>query len=160
MAEPRAVNGTKVYIAPSQASTPANAAAYAALTWTEIGMVRSTPSYGDKANIITNAVVGDGRNRKTKGVRDAGDTEIVVYPDPTDAGQSALIAAEATNNIYPFKILKPDRLNATGTDGVDYFMALVASKNEAGGENDTTVTKTFALGVTSAITSVAPTAGA
>ena len=134
MANLRTPSGTKIYIGPSQVSTPGNAAAYAALSFTEIGMVRTTPSYGDKASIQSGAVVGDGRVRKAKGARDAGDTEIVVYPDPSDTGQQALIAAEATNNYYPFKVVNPDRLNATGTDGIDYFMGLVTSKNINGGE--------------------------
>lgn len=156
----RTNNGAKVYIAPSQASTPANAAAYAALTWTEIGFVRSLPEYGDEAQIIEAAVIGDGRMRKAKASRNAGNTALVVYPDPEDAGQDALIAAEATNNYYPIKIVKPDRLNATGTDGIDYFMVLVSSKREGGGENDSIATRTFNMAVTSAVTSVDPTAGA
>lgn len=155
----RTASGTKIYIGPSQAVAPANAAAFAALTWTEIGMVRTTPSYGDKASVVTGAVVGDGRIRKAKGARDAGDTEIVVYPDSTDPGQAALIAAEGTNLYYPIKVVNPDRLNATGTDGIDYFMALITSKQGSGGENDTIVTRTFGCGVTSGITEVAPTAG-
>lgn len=158
MANLRTPSGTKLYIGPSQAATPANAAAYAALTWTEVGMVRTTPSYGDQATIVSGAVVGDGRNRKAKGARDAGDTEIVVYPDPEDDGQAALIAAEGTNNYYPFKVVNPDRLDAGGTDGIDYFMGLVTSKRVNGGENDAIVTRTFAVGITSAITEVAPTA--
>lgn len=157
MPDMRTMSGTKVYVAPSQAATPANAAAYAALTWTEVGFVRSVPAYGDKANIVTGSVVGDGRTRKAKGERDAGDTEIVVYPDPSDAGQAALVAAEATNLYYPIKVVKPDKLTGGGTNGIDYFMGLVASKNNAGGENDAIATRTFAIGVTSAITEVAPT---
>ncbi len=155
----RTPSGTKIYIGPSQATTPANASAYAALTWTEIGMVRSVPAYGDSASTVTGATVGDGRIRKAKGARDAGDAEIVVYPDPADTGQAALVAAEATNLYFPIKIVNPDRLNATGTDGIDYFMALITSKRGSGGENDTVVTRTFGCAVTSAITEVAPTAG-
>lgn len=154
----RTASGTKIFIGPSQAATPANAAAYAALTWTEIGMVRTIPAYGDKASVVSGEVVGDGRTRKAKGSRDAGDTEIVVYPDTTDVGQAALIAAEATNNYYPIKVINPDRLNAGGTDGIDYFMALITSKQGSGGDNSAIVTRTFGCAVTSGITEVAPTA--
>jgi hypothetical protein len=159
MANIRTASGTRIFIGPSQATTPADAAAYAGLTWTEIGMVRTTPSYGDSASVVTGAVVGDGRMRKAKASRDAGDTEIVVYPDPVDVGQAALVAAEATNLYYPIKIINPDRLNATGTDGIDYFMALITSKKGSGGDNDALVTRTFGCAVTSGITEVAPTAG-
>lgn len=160
MANLRTPSGTKIYIGPSQVSEPTDAAAYAALTWVEIGMVRSVPAYGDKATIISGAVVGDDRVRKAKGANDAGDSEIVVYPDPEDTGQQALIAAQSTKNYYPIKVIKPDRLDASGTDGIDYFLVLVASENESGGENDTIVTKTFSVAITSKITRVAPTAGA
>lgn len=158
MANIRTPSGLKLYIGPSQAAEPANAAAYAGLTWTEIGMLRSAPAYGDQASIVSGAVLGDGRMRKAKGARDAGDTEIVVYPDPEDDGQAALVAAEATNNYYPIKVVHPNRLNAGGTDGIDYFMALITSKRGSGGENDAIVTDTFGCAVTSKITPVAPTA--
>lgn len=157
MAQVRTVSGTKVYIGPSQAAEPANAAAYAALTWTEIGFVRSVPTYGDSASIISAAVVNEARVRKAKGARDSGDTEIVVYPDPADTGQQALVAAEATNLYYPFKVERPDKLTGGGTNGIDYFMGLVASKQLAGGENDTLATQTFSVALTTKVTSVAPT---
>ena len=150
--------GAKVYIAPSQTTAPANAAAYAALTWTEITLVRSIGPYGDEASIINAPVLGDARVRKAKGSRDAGNSELVVYPLATDAGQSALIAAEATNFDYPIKVELPTKLAAAGTNGIDYFMAKVGSKRRTVGENDNVITDTFSLPVVSAITSVAPTA--
>jgi hypothetical protein len=159
MARMRTITGTELYIGPSQVTDPANAAAFAGLTWTRIGMVRTMPSYGDKASVVSGAEVGAGRVFKAKGARDSGDTEIVVYPDPEDVGQQALIAAEATNLYYPFKLVKPDKLNATGTNGIDYLMGLVTSKNLAGGENDAIATQTFSVSISSGITGVAPTAG-
>lgn len=147
--------GTQVFIAPSQATTPADATAYAALTWTEITFVESIGGYGDKSPIITSAVLGDGRMRKAKGARDAGDIQLVVYPTPGDAGQLALIAAEATYNLYPLKLVLPNKLTSGGTNEINYMMALVHSKDRNIGGNDNIVKDTFGAAINSAITVVA-----
>jgi hypothetical protein len=150
--------GTKVYIAPSQASTPANAAAYQGLTWTEIGFVETIGEYGDESSIINFAVLGDGRQRKAKGARDAGALSLTTAHIADDTGQQALEAAEATYNNYPFKIVLPNRLATAGDDEEDYFMGLVTSKRLNVGGNDNVVRRTFNIAVNSAITVVPPTA--
>lgn len=160
MANLYTASGSKLFIAPSVAAEPANAAAYAALTWTEIGFLSNIGEYGDESSLQTGAVIGDSRIRKAKGARDAGTLAITVYPDPQDVGQAALIAAEGTNNNFPIKIVEPNRLNAGGTDGIDYMLVLVASKRKALGGNDTIVTRTFSAAINSKITEVAPTASA
>lgn len=149
--------GAKVHIAPSQATTPANAAAYAALTWTEITLLESIGEYGDQSSIVTAAVLGDGRMRKAKGARDAGEATLVVFPLGSDAGQAALIVAEGLYAFYPFKVTLPNRLTGGGTDEINYFMALVTSKRRNVGENDHIVRDTFALAVNSAVTVTAAT---
>lgn len=152
--------GAKIFIGPSVAAEPANAAAYAALEWDEIGMVESIGEYGDESSAVTFAELGAGRIRKAKGARDAGTLQIVCAWDASDAGQQALIAAEGTNNNFAFKIELPNKLNATGTNEIDYFIGLVMSKRGNVGSNDTVVKRTFNVGVNSKITEVAPTAGA
>jgi hypothetical protein len=52
-AEAYTVNGAKMHIAPAQATTPADATAYGALTWTEITLLTNIPEYGDSASIQT-----------------------------------------------------------------------------------------------------------
>jgi hypothetical protein len=152
--------GAKVFIAPSQAATPADATAYAGLTWTEIKGLQTIGEYGDESAAVTGAIIGDARTRKAKGARDAGTLALTAANWPDDPGQAALVAAEATNNNYPFKIVVPNRVNASGTDGIDYMVGLVMSKRLNLGSNDTIVTRTFSVAVNSAITEVPPTAGA
>jgi hypothetical protein len=154
MADVFTATGTKLHIAPSQASTPANAAAYAALTWTEVTLIEDVGEYGDASSVITAAVIGDGRMRKAKGARDAGEMPVVVFPKTSDAGQLALIAAEASYNFYPFKVTLPNRLNSGGTDEINYFMGLVTSKRRRVGGNDNIVRDTFNIAVNSAVTVV------
>jgi len=152
--------GTKVSIGASVAATPANAAAYAALSWTEIGMISNIGEVGDESSMVTFAVLGDGRIRKAKGARDAGTLALVVARARDDAGQVALEAAEGTYLNYPFKIELPNKLNATGTNEIQYFKGLVGSKRLNIGANDTVVTNTYSIAVNSPIVVVEPTAGA
>lgn len=158
MADIFTATGVKVYIGPSVASTPADAAAYAALSWDEVGLVRSVGEFGDQSSIVSAAVLGDGRMRKAKAARDAGEWQLVVFPDSADDGQQALIAAEATYNNYAFKVVLPNRLDAGGTDEINYFKGLVTSKRRSIGENDAIVQDTFAIAINSPIVVVPPTA--
>lgn len=151
--------GAKVSIASSQATQPADATAYAGLTWTEIKGLQTIGEYGDESAAVTGAIIGDARTRKAKGARDAGTLALTAAHWPDDPGQAALIAAEGTNNNYPIRIVVPNRINATGTDEIDYFVGLVMSKRLNLGSNDTIVSRTFSVAVNSAITEVPPTAG-
>lgn len=152
-------NGVKVFIAPAVTTTPADAAAYAALTWTEIGLVESLSEYGDASTPVNFTSLGDGRVRKGKGSRDAGDMTITCGHDATDAGQQALVAAEGTNFRYPFKVEFPNKLNDEGTDEVHYFVGKVMSKRIGGASPNDVVRRSFVIAIDSALTEVAPTAG-
>lgn len=143
---------TKVYIGPTTAA--ADAAAYAALTWTEIGEVQSIGEFGDQASDVTFTSLSDGRVRHMKGARDAGVLALVCGRDPLDAGQVAARAAEKTKFAYAIKIVAADALDANDTDSVFYFHALVQSARDSFGENDSVVTTTFNLGITTAIIEV------
>src|SRR5215213_1023398 len=133
---------SKVFIAPSQASIPADATAYAGLTWTEIKGLQTIGEYGDESAAVTGAIIGDSRTRKAKGARDAGTLALTAAHWPDDPGQVALVAAEAGNNNYPFKIVIPNRLTANGTDEINYTTGLVMSKRLNLGSNDTIVSRT------------------
>jgi hypothetical protein len=146
--------GTKVFIAPAQAAEPANATAYAALTWTEIKLVENAGEYGDEAGAVTFASLGDSRTRKGKSARDAGTMTLVCGYDGTDPGQAAMEAAEKTNSNYPFKVSLPNRLTPGGTDEINYFTGLVMSRRKNVGTNDNVVRRTYAVAINSGITEV------
>lgn len=149
--------GAKIFVGPSVLPSVDTEAEYSALTWTEVGLVESLGEFGDQSNTVNFASLNDGRNRKAKGIRDAGDLALTVARDPSDPGQDALIAAEATSNKFAFKVVYPDRLTPTGTDGVDYFRALVMSKRSNVGSADNVIRRAFTLGIDSSIVSVDPT---
>lgn len=152
-------SGAKLFIGPSVTSATNTAALFAALTWTEVGLVESLGDFGDESSSVTGAALGDGRIRKSKGARDAGTMAIVCFDDGSDVGQQAMVAAEATKSNFAFKIVIPNRLNATGTDEIDYFRGLVMSKRRTIGNNDNLVRRNFNLGVNSPVIEVPPTAG-
>lgn len=148
-------SGTKIHIGPAAGADVDDATAFAALTgWVEIGNVESLGEFGDEASSVTFASLGDGRMRKSKGVRNAGTLALVVGRDPTDEGQDALIAAEATKNKYAFRITYADRLTPAGTDSVEYFRALVLNKRSNVGNADNIVRRSFSLDIDSAIVAV------
>jgi len=157
---PYATSGMLVYVASAAVTTePANAAAYAALTWTQIGNVRSFSAFGDTQNIINAPVVGDSRVRKVAGSRDAGNVTLTLYPDEGDAGQLALIAAALTSSTYPIRIDYPaaSKLTVGGTVAKRYFVAIVAGGKETPGGNEDIVTVEYTLAVTTKVTNVVAT---
>lgn len=143
--------GTGIFIGPITAIAPANAAAYGALAYTEIGEVENLGEFGDAASVITFNGLKRGRTLKRKGVKDAGDLPLVVGYDPFDAGQLALIAAEATRFSYAFKVVLEDSLDVNDTDSTFYFLALVLGKRLNVGDVSAITKRAFTLGITSEV---------
>lgn len=157
MSTPSGSTGTRVYIAPSTTTEPADATAYGALVWTEIGDVESLGDYGDEAPILTAQTLQDERVFKAKGARDAGTLVITCLDRPDDLGQIAAIAGEATKFNYPIKVVLPNRLTVAGTDQIEYMIGLVSSKRLTVGDNSAFLRRAFSVAINSKITSVAAT---
>lgn len=144
-------SGTRVYIGAAVTSAIDSIAEFEAISgWVEIGLIESLGEYGDQSNEVTFAAIGDSRVRRAKGARDAGMMAIVCAHDPTDLGQAAVEAAEATNNNYAFKIILPDG-PAGYSDTIQYFRGLVMSKRLNVGTNDNVVRVNYNVGVNSEI---------
>lgn len=148
---------TKILIGTTKATT--SVGDYDTDTWTEIKFCENIGSVGDEAEIISFATIEDGRMRKLKGTKDAGNLELTVAFDALDAGQNAVRAAMASDAAYNFQIIHNDKPNATGTPTERFFKAIVASeRTEYGGANDVTK-QVFTLAITSEVLIVAATAG-
>ena len=144
-------SGTQVYIGGAVTSTTDTVAEFAATsTWTLIGLVESVGEFGDESNPVTFQSIGDGRVRKSKGARDAGTLAIVCAHDPLDVGQAAMIAAEATNNPYSFKVVLPDGPSGY-SDTILYFRGLVMGKRQNIGNNENVVRRNFNVAIDSEI---------
>jgi len=138
MAELIPVAGAKIFI--SQGTYDTKSADYAegdfsTETWTEIDGWESMGGVGDEAEIITMSLINRNRTLKQKGTRDAGTMENNFAIIRGDSGQDALIAAEATNDNYGFKIEFDD---SGGTNPTTlYFIGLVTNVREVGGSSNT-----------------------
>jgi hypothetical protein len=152
--------GTKVSIGSAIETDDVDAVAdLSALSYTQIGLVESIGEYGDSAGQVTFTALSDSRVRKGKGAYDAGTISLVVGNRSNDAGQAALVAAVATNFTYAIKIEFPDKLNPTGTNSFDYFVALVRGKRKNVGDVNNVIRRTFELDIDSQIYEVPATAG-
>jgi hypothetical protein len=147
-------SGTKFYISTTAAaSTVDDVAGYEALSWTEIMEVEDLGNIGDVSSEVTGAAISDSRVRKAKGARNAGTMNVIAFDTvPLDAGQVAVIAAEATNDNYAFKIELPDAPPPSGTPTIQYFRGLVMSNELRLGTNDNIRRRSFNIGVNSAVT--------
>jgi hypothetical protein len=145
--------GAKIYIGPvnAVADTPT---AYSALSWTEVMEVESIGEFGDQASTITFTSLGDARVRKRKGVRDAGDLNVVVANDPLDPGQLALVAAQKTSFSYAVKVVLQDAADGNDTNSVSYFRALVASSRLNVGAANAMIKRAFAFLIDSQVIEV------
>jgi hypothetical protein len=106
------VAGAKIYIGPAVNSVPddadVDATDFASVTWTEIKGWQTMGAIGDAATLISEDIISQGRTLKAKGTRNAGSMQNNFIILPTDPGQIALIAAEATDFNYPFKLAFDD----------------------------------------------------
>lgn len=154
---PYTARGTRLYIGPAVATVPANAAAYAALTWTEVRNVRTFSPFGEVRPVISRVVVGREYPVKKVGPADPGDLAVMIYPDDGDAGQIALASAARTRSKYAVKIGYPigSRITPSASISLRYFSALVTANANQLGSADDIATEQFNLAVVSQIIRVA-----
>lgn len=150
MAEPSASAGAKFFICatPTAATT---AAAYAALTWVELGLTESVSEFGDTAASITWTGLGDNRVRKIKGANDAGDVTVVCALESLDPGQIAANAARKSKFNYPIKVLCEDSTVENDTDSTFYFQAKVMSNKITVGSNNDVLKRNYVFAIDSDI---------
>jgi len=144
-------SGTKVFIgaAVTQAEADTLVEFQAMSNWTEIGEIESVGEFGDQANDVTFASLGDGRVRHAKGARDAGTMALVCGHDPLDIGQAAIDAAEQTKSNFAFRVILPDAPTGTYSNTVFYFRGLVASRRKNIGTNDNVIRNNYNVLVSS-----------
>lgn len=152
MAEIVTASGVRYYIGPSGTSAQYDTLAeFEAVTvWTEIGLVEDGGEYGDESTLVTGAALGDARVRKAKGARDAGTISLIVFHDPTDAGQAAMEVAEQSNDNFVFKVDRNDG-PAGYSNTIEYFRGLVSSQRNRIGTNDNIQRVTYNIAVNSEI---------
>jgi hypothetical protein len=149
--------GSTLFIGGPNSDRETSLVNYQADSYIEVGEIEDLGEFGDESERITFTALSDGRVRKFKGPRDAGEMTLVVGDDPTDEGQVALEAAEAQSLDYNFKVVLNDKLTLGGSDSQHFFIAKVFSKRRNVGNASNVVRRNFVIGINSAITDTDPT---
>lgn len=116
------------------ASLPAtyDAAGYNALTYTLVGEVTDMGEVGREYNIVNHNPISNRKTQKIKGSYNPGDITLQYGRDYTDAGQTLLAAAAASDNAYSVQITLQNGKKL-------YFTALMTSfKTNMGGVDQIT----------------------
>lgn len=131
------VAGMKFYIGGQKLTQIADfvAADFASESWTEVDGWTTCGAFGDNAALITSMVIGRGRDIKQKGTSNSGSMQNTFAQIDADPGQIALIAAAAPSNKanYAFRLDGSE----PGTPAKRYFVGLVMSAQEQGGDANT-----------------------
>jgi hypothetical protein len=154
------VSGCRIFIGATMAVPDVDsvAADFSAVSWTEIKGWTSMGSSGDASALITTALISRGRDVKQKGTRNAGQMQNEFAVIASDAGQLALLAAEGTNDNFPFKVEMNDEEAGSGhTPSTRLFIGLVTSAQEAGGNANTVRNLQSAIEINTNIVRVAAT---
>lgn len=156
------VAGQRFFIGPAMEmpDEDVDATAFAAISWTEIKNWETMGAIGDAAQLITTSLISRQRDIKQKGTRNAGSMQNNFAVSATDPGQIALIAAEGTNNNYPFKIQGNDAPSAGGSPKASerLFVGLVTSAQEQGGGANTVRMLSSTIEINSNVVRIAPSA--
>lgn len=100
-----AVAGSKFFIgrkvAPQNAVTLAD---FSGATWTEVKGWTNMGAIGVTQNWVTQSFIGEGFDQQVKGTVAGQTMENTFSPDPNDAGQTLLRAAQADCSNYEFKV--------------------------------------------------------
>ena len=142
--------GARIFVGQQVSDVIDSVEEFEVLSYTEIRYVENMGEYGDESGNVQFAALDQGRVLKLKAARDAGVMALTVGRDPTDAGQNAMLAAEGTKLRYAFKVELPDALPG-GANTLSYFRALVLSRRNIVGANDSIIRRTFAVAIDSQI---------
>jgi hypothetical protein len=145
-------SGSKFFI--GNAGKPVTQIEFESESWVEVGEVENLGEVGDESSVVQFASLSDGRMRKLKGVRDAGTQTIVCGADSSDAGQQAMVAAEAQPLDYAMKTELNDPLTLSGAGTILYYYGQVLSKRRNIGDVNNVVRYNFNVGVNSPIIEV------
>jgi hypothetical protein len=150
-------SGARLFIGTANSNRNTALVDYQADSYIEVGEVEDLGEFGDESDRINFTALSDGRTRKFKGPRDAGEMPIVVGDDPTDEGQIALEAAEASPLDFNFYVELNDAITLGGQNSKHYFIGKVFSKRRNVGNASNVVRRNFAIGLNSAVTDTDPT---
>lgn len=157
-----ATSGTTVAMtANTTAPSTFDATGYAALTFVDLGCISNIGEFGDEATLVTFDCINEGRTKKLKGQRNAGQMTMTIALDDTTTGYDNIQTASSDNSTgdFHFKVTFPNKQNSSGNGAIRYFSGKVMSAREAlGGANDV-ATINMVVEINTAVVKVDSTAG-
>lgn len=124
-------------------------------SWVEVGEIENMGEFGDQSEIVRFLSLSDGRVRKSRGTKDAGDLTVTFAYDYENAGQDALrTAADLTTNVkYNFKVELNDAPSGASPKPTRFTFKAIPQgyRINIGGANGT-VTASCSLAIDTAIT--------
>lgn len=138
--------GAVLRISTTPVTTALDQAGFDALSYTDIGKVVTRPSFGSTANIISIETLDTEIVEKQKGIESGNDSEIVVRADDADAGQIALRAAAAAQNVYALQFEFNNSLGTNGTTLSGLF--IIGGSGSPGGGNEDFDTENYSAAMT------------
>lgn len=158
-----ATAGAKFYIGPAMAPvygsalTASNFSAVDEEDWVQVEPLETIGTFGDSAEEVSWTSIGDARTHKLKGARDAGSLELVAGLDYANAGQIAMLAAEATPHSYAMKVVFNDA-PPSGTPSTRRFLGIVMSASEELSEANSVAKVHFNISINSNVVRTAASA--
>lgn len=122
-------------------------------TFTLIGEITDIPEFGPAYQLVTHNPVATRTTQKFRGSINQGSVTLMLGRDLSDAGQSALNTALASDSAYNFRVELNDSAGSHGTRFV--FKARIMSFTTNIGQVNNVVTAKVQLEITSAITTTA-----
>lgn len=156
MASIFATAGAQVFIGPVVEAQSADFVLgdFAGFSFTEIGWLESIGEFGDESAEITFDAIGEGRTQKLKGIRNAGNMDLVMGVVEDDPGQLALLSAEAEPDDFAFKVIFNNAPPA-GTPSERYFIGKVMTARENLGTANSVVRRGGRVAINSNVVRVA-----
>lgn len=121
------------------ASLPAtyDVTGFNALTYTAVGEITDLGEFGTEYNLVTYTALGQRQTKKFKGSFNNGSLQLQMGRDTTDAGQTLLRTALASDNSYSFRVTLQNATRLQFTGKVMSYKTSVGSVDQITGANTT-----------------------
>lgn len=121
----------------SSAPATYDAAGFNALTYTMVGEITDLGEFGKEFNLVKHVALGNRKERKFKGSYNNGNLPLQMGRDTSDAGQTALRNALASDADFSFKVTLQNGTKLYFVGKVMSYKTAVGSVDQITGANTT-----------------------
>lgn len=108
-----------------------------ALTFTGVGEITDLGEFGKEFNLVNHNPLGNRQTKKFKGSYNNGSLQLQMGRDASDAGQTAMRTALASDNSYSFKVTLQDGTKLFFTGKVMSYRTSIGSVDQITGATTT-----------------------